>query len=358
MNLSFTRANRFRSWSTVNAWGILAAMFATIASASVARGGEEAGRLPEGPGLAARYAGDQGIARDRDVLFADDFQSGTLAEIVKRWGSAQNPQGKALELVDDGPIGVPGQRALQVTARPGQDTGGHLYTRLARGVDLAFARFYVKFPKEAGYVHHFVHFGGYRPATPWPQGGAGERPRGDDRFTVGIEPFGENGRVPPPGIWNFYTYWHEMKISADGRYWGNALRPVQTQPVPVDRWQCVEVMIKLNRDPQARDGELALWLDGKLAAHLRPGTPRGRWTGLGFQLLQRGGEPFEGFSWRTSTELKINFFWLLHYVTPEALRRNKVQPIEQPNRVRFDHVVVATRYVGPVQPGGGARSAK
>ena len=72
-------------------------------------------------------------------------------------------------------------------------------------------RFYVKFPDPAGYVHHFVHLGGYDPSTRWPQGGAGERPRGDERVTVGIEPFGRNGTRPPPGEWNFYAYWHEMK---------------------------------------------------------------------------------------------------------------------------------------------------
>ena len=47
-------------------------------------------------------------------------------------------------------------------------------------------------------------------------------------------------------------------------------------------------------------------------------------------------------------DLKINFLWLLHYVTPEALRRNKVTTVETPNRVTFDHVVVATDYVGPL----------
>lgn len=311
-------------------------------------GGEPA-RLPEGPGLAAQYPGDQGIARDRSVVFAEDFESAAIPEIAKRWGSAQNPQGRALELVKDAPPGSSGRQALQITAHPGRDTGGHLYTRLARGLDTAFARFYVKFPKPPGYIHHFVHFGGYRPPTPWPQGGAGERPRGDDRFTVGIEPFGYNGRVPPPGNWNFYTYWHQMKISADGRYWGNGLQPVRPAPVPVDRWQCVEMMIQLNSSPDKSDGELALWLDGKLVAHFRPGVPRGRWTGLGFQLLDSGGEPFEGFCWRTHEDLKVNFFWLLHYVTPEALRRNKVDDIEKPNSVRFDHVVVATRYIGLIQ---------
>ena len=49
-------------------------------------------------------------------------------------------------------------------------------------------------PKKPSRV--FVTLGGYRPATTYPQGGAGERPRGDDRITAGIEPWGDYGRYP------------------------------------------------------------------------------------------------------------------------------------------------------------------
>ncbi|MGQ9575333.1 MAG: hypothetical protein ACUVUC_08445 [Thermoguttaceae bacterium] len=324
-------------------------VFGVLAAAS-ALAAQPATKLPEGPGLAARYPGDAGIAQAPEVLFAEDFEQGDLAAILQRWTDAKNPRQEAFRLVEDVPAGSLGRHALQMTARPAQDTGGYLYKRLPRGVDRAFARFYVKFPEPAGYIHHFVHVGGYRPATNWPQGGAGQRPRGDERFTVGIEPFGENGRVPPPGNWNFYTYWHEMKRSADGRYWGNALRPIRPQPAPPGRWQCVELMIQLNSTPDRWDGDLALWLDGKLVAHFYPGAPRGPWTGLGFQLLEKGGTPFEGLHWRTTPELKINFFWLLHYVTPEALRRNQVADLRAENRVLFDHIVVATDYIGPIQP--------
>jgi hypothetical protein len=319
--------------------------------------GVVAGDLPEGPGLAAAHPGDRGVARHESVLFAEDFEVGALGEVEKRWGEASNRGGKALALLEDGPFGG---RCLEITATLHENTGGHLYTRLKRPVDVAFARFYVKFPGDPGYVHHFVHLGGYEPPTPWPQGGAGTKPRGDERFTVGIEPFGRNGRVPPPGEWNFYAYWHEMKVSADGRHWGNGLAPAEPRPVPRGRWQCVEVMLKGNTVPPPRagdreaaperDGELALWLDGKLVAHVRKGSPRTAWTGMGFRLLDRGGEPFEGFSWRRTGKLKVNFFWLLHYVTPEALRRNGVVDPPRTNAVRFDHVVVATAYVGPAAP--------
>jgi len=310
----------------------------------------EPAALPGGFGLSAEYPGDAGIARDPAVLLAEDFEDGTIAELKKRWSDVSNKDGKVLALSEDVPAGGHGKRSIQMTSTLGQDTGGHLYTRLPRGVDKVFARFYVKFPEDAAYVHHFVHLGGYNPSTPWAQGGAGERPRGDERITVGIEPHGGNGRYAAPGAWTFYTYWQDMKISADGRYWGNALQGTRPAIIPRNRWQCVEVMLQLNSTPDASDGQLALWIDGKLQSHFFKGAKRGPWTGLGFRLLDEGGEPFEGFRFRKSNDLKINFFWLLFYVTENAGRQNRVANPPVNNRVWFDDIVVATEYVGPLRP--------
>jgi hypothetical protein len=306
-------------------------------------------RLPHGHGLAAKYPGDRGMAGDPAVLWAEDFEHGDLAALGRRWDNVSNKHGRVLAFSEDVPGASAGRRSLQMTATLGENTGGHLYTRLPRGVDRAFARFYVKFPADAEYIHHFVHLGGYNPPTRWPQGGAGTRPRGDQRLTVGIEPTGGRGRFPAPGIWNFYLYWHEMKISADGKYWGNSLTPARPAIVPRDRWQCVEIMLQCNSAPDNSDGELALWLDGELTAHFAPGARRGRWTGMGFTLLEHEGERFDGFRWRTSNDLKINFFWLLHYVTEQAARHNRVADPGQVNRVWFDDIVIATDYIGPIR---------
>ena len=302
--------------------------------------------LPEGQGLAARYPGDKGIAKDRAVLLAEDFEVGAIPDLAKRWSEVGNAG--ALAFSEMKPEGSQGRRSLEVTATLGKDTGGHLYAPLAEGVDRAFARFYVRFAEDADYIHHFVHMGGLHPQTRWPNPQAGNCPKGDDRFSVGIEPWGDRGASPPPGRWNFYVYWHEMKISADGRHWGNGIRPIEDRLVPKARWQCVEFMIKLNK-PGERDGELALWLDGTLAAHVRKGSPRAEWTGMGFRLLEKGGVPFEGFSWRTSDALKVSNFWLLHYVTENAARQNRVANPAPKNRAWFDDVVVATSYIGPIR---------
>lgn len=311
------------------------------------------GALPEGSGFSAKYEHDRGIDQDPAVLLFEDFESGEIADLAKRWQEVSNKDGQVLSWNTDQPNASSGKRSLQMTSTLGKNTGGHLYRRLPREVETVFARFYVKFPGDAQYVHHFVHMGGYRPATNYPQGGAGDRPRGDDRFTVGIEPYGDYGRFPAPGAWTFYAYWPEMKISADKRYWGNSIPPVKPAIIPREQWQCVEVMLKCNSKPESSDGELALWLDGKLVNHVKPGTPRGDWSGMGFQPLAEGSKdatPFEGFRWRTHPDLKVNFFWLLFYVTENAGRQNKVTPAAE-NHVCFDDIVVATDYIGPTNAG-------
>jgi hypothetical protein len=70
---------------------------------------------------------------------------------------------------------------------------------------------------------------------------------------------------------------------------------------------------------------------------------------MGFQPLASGGTPFEGFRWRKHPELKVNFFWLLFYVTENAARQNNVEP-KPVNQVWFDDIVVATEYIGPTAP--------
>jgi hypothetical protein len=60
------------------------------------------------------------------------------------------------------------------------------------------------------------------------------------------------------------------------------------------------------------------------------------------------GEAFEGFDFRTDERLKINFFWLLFYVTEGNQARNRVREVEKPVVVQFDQVVAATRRIGPL----------
>lgn len=333
--------------------GLLLALCLALASPLAAD--ETRPPLPSGPGLAKDFPGDEGIEKHAAVVWVERFELDDLDQLAGRWENMSNANNAVLALDRDveRPVGSRGTTALRMTAHPatGADTGGHLYTRLPEELERVFARFYVRFgPDPTAYIHHFVHLGGYRPSTPWPQGGAGSRPAGNERFTAGIEPTGANGRLAAPGLWTFYAYWCEMKVSTGGRYWGNGLRMAEDPVVPTETWQCIELMLQLNH-PERRDGELALWIDGRLAGHFHEGSPRGDWTGLGFQLKpadDAGAEPFEGLRWRTDERLKVNFLWLLHYVTDDNLRRNRVGEMPARVPVWFDHLVVARDYVGPL----------
>ncbi len=305
--------------------------------------------LPSGHGLSKDYPGDAGIAHHPAVLIAEDFEHGSLDTLRQRWNEVENKDGRVLEFAADRPGASAGRTSLQVTATLGENTGGHLYKRLDPIRERVFARFYVKFAEDAPYLHHFSGLGGHNPPSNWPQGTAGLQATGDKRFSARIEPHGRYGSIPAPGGWMFYTYWHDMKQSADGGYWGNGLWPEGRPGPPPGRWQCVEMMVKCNAVGQS-DGELALWLDGRLATHIGPGTKTGPWTGEGFEVRPDGQQTFEGFRWRTVPELAVSYFLLSHYVTENAYRQNRVANPPKQNRVWFDDVVIATEYIGPILP--------
>ena len=280
--------------------------------------------LPRGDGLAAKYAGDQGIEAHNGVIFADNFEAG---DWKTRWDSGREDKRGTLSLVDESESHpAVGKRSLKVTATLGKDHGGGL-TEWFESSPTLHVRFYVKFDKNCDYVHHLCRLRGnkgLRGKDKWSGfGGAGNKPAGDERFSTGIEPWGDWGRTPAPGRWNFYTYWHEMKKSGDGRYWGNAFRPAEQSNIPRGRWICVEYMLKHNT-PGKPDGEQAYWIDGEL---------RGHWGGI---------------NWRKSEKLRANAFSLESYVT-DRWTKNKI------NIVYFDNVVIAGEYIGPAgdAPQGG-----
>jgi len=301
-------------------------------------------------GLAAKYPGDRGIEGDPDVVFVEGFEGASAGAVGKRWDNVK--AAGIMSLVPDVPAGSAGKRALLMTHVGGQGTGGHLYRRLlqdnGKGYEQLYARFYVKFAPDCNPIHHFgTHLGGYNPPTRWPQGNAGIRPTGRDRFMTSIEPYGKRWR------WDFYTYWMRMRGNPGGpQHWGNDFVNDPNLRVRRGKWICVEMMVKMNTPVTASNGEQAFWIDGKpwkrdgqVSTHLGPGFPKGKWVHDSFHADPRG-RPFEGFRWRTTRDLAINYLWLSLYITKA--------PRGHVSRVWFDHVVVAKRYIGPLKP---ARSA-
>jgi hypothetical protein len=274
--------------------------------------------LESGDGFAARYPGDQSIRKDPRTIFSEDFEG---RDPFVGWTDRQAPE--CVRLVDQSTHS--GYYALAIDADLKGNRGGHLFKRLRYGQDALYVRFYVSFLSPVEYVQHFVQISADEPARSFPLGGAGVCPDGGARFATAIEPVGVRG-LSAPGAWELHSYWCEMAISDDGKYWGNDFRPEVAIPVASDRWTCVEVMVRANTTPGSLDGAQAFWIDGKLAAG------------------------FEGYRWRTDPKLKLNGVCLRLSMTEEAARRQgSTEPLEKAT-VLFDDVVVATRYIGPQQP--------
>jgi hypothetical protein len=328
--------------------------------------------LPSGPGLSAPYPGDDGIENHPDVVFFENFESGEIDDIAARWSEARNPEGKVISFSDEVPPGSAGRRSLVMTATRGENEGGHLYKAFEAGWDKIHLRFYTKFAGDHGYHHHFAALRGFINPLPYPIGGAGQLAR--DYFSVFIEPTGNEINTapsvqhPPPGIWQFYNYWPEMRSwqspdgVPDGRpnpYYGNSFQPGEAAVLSRGEWTAVELMVKLNTSPEMCDGELALWIDGNPVAYFAPGTPGGYWLQEHFRNDPDHPEaaPFEGFRWRNDMDVKINALWLLHFVsdgsfssTEEFANSNPDYPVNtEKAMVWFDNVIMATGYIGTMK---------
>jgi hypothetical protein len=278
-------------------------------------------------GLAAKYPGDEGIEKDPRVLFVEDFESGDVKEIGERWGEISKAEN--MDLSADGHPGTSGRRSLHIA------NNGHLFTH-TKGTDRLYARLYVKFHPKTGYLHHGVmQLIAYRVPTPWPMGGAGIQPAGDLAFWTELGPVGMSGKIPPPGIFHYYSYWHEMKPDAHGDYWGTSFDVKEQAPIQAGRWYCLEAMLKANSTPETADGEQTFWVDGR-----------------------KIGE-FKGLRWRATENLKINSFWLLYFLTDFAAASQHDTAKDRVNEVWFDDIVLATEYIGPMQgrPANGRKIA-
>ncbi len=314
-----------KATSSIGAGGLLAVLsvLAMLAESATAAIQVTESSLPAGAGIAGRFTADRDLAAHSSVIFAERFESNGYQQ---HWDETRDVKGKVLSLVRLGNGDDPFGQSLQVTSVLGRDTGGGL-TKWFTPVDPVFVRFYTRFAPDCDYVHHFVTLRankGLEGRDRWSGfGGAGLKPEGDGRFSTALEPWGDWRRWPAPGRWNFYSYWHEMTTSPDGKYWGNSFKPDDQPDIGKDRWICAEFMLRHNT-PGAPDGEQAFWIDGKLMGH------------------------WKGINWRTTPGLMGNALTLESYIT-DRWTKNPT------NVVYFDNVVIAREYVGPV---GDGRTAK
>ncbi len=303
-------------------------------------------------GIAGKYPGDRGIGKDPDVVFVENFDGGALDRVLKRWEHVKNKS--ILSISSDVPPGSADRKSLLMTHIGKKSNGAHISRRVLPGYDKLYCRMYVKFDPKCAYIHHFgTKLGGHNPSQKAPGlGGAGTTPSGNKKFISGIEPGGRRW------IWDYYTYWMEMRGSPPrGQTWGNRFIRDPSLKVVRGRWICVELMMKMN-DPGDRNGEMALWIDGRKVSELRKGFPVGTWTWASFRPGMKrngirwskrarkgvpipGGKPFEGFRWRSVKKLNINFVCVQLYITKA--------PAGHVSKVWFDNIVVARKYIGPIK---------
>lgn len=205
-----------------------------------------------------------------------------------------------------------------------------------KGYPQLYFRAFIKLAQDHKKVHHFLSVGGGPVDDYWaPYGNAGCRPNGKRAMGTTVD-FKEGSHET-----FFYTYFPAMTCDpgstcanyADPQQictdcaakdmpctngleccWGNHFTPSPAVPLPLGQWICFEMMIKAN-DIGQKNGEMAYWVDGKLALQVKD------------------------MEFRFDSKLQLNKANLQHYLTTSDAQGHS-------NQVWFDDVVVSTQPVG------------
>jgi len=291
-------------------------------------------------GIAARYPGDMGLAKDTDVIFADDFESWTengTQPPPAGWSMRKNKVSRTVVVpgkVATPAVSGPGAGVLEIacwTEGSGSQVGGmsrklgnynHRNERLGDGYEEVYVRYYLRFDENyRGVQNHGANLGGRdvtRANSAW-VGMAGIRDvssRG--YFYSGLQPYGKQGSQELE--MGFYSYHLDKKGP-----WGENYPVEKKMPIKVGQWYCVERHLKLNavdeKTGDARpDGVEELWVDGQLS--IRKADVR----------------------FRRAPHLRITFFSLETYYHGLPKQFDAAHPI----KVSFDNLVMARKYIGPM----------
>jgi hypothetical protein len=342
------------------------------------RGGPAQGAGP-GEGIAARHPGDAGIARDADVVFADDFEAwgrdGTQPP-AGTWAVRKHPASQVRIVpgkVTRANLSGPGVHVLEMAywKRAQGGTSGGLELLLGNynspkdgkgeGYDELYVRYYLKLGENYKNVgNHGSNLGGRDPSRKsyW-VGQAGVFDVGlVHYFYSGLQPY-PNGKAKDPGVreWElgFYSY-HLDKPDA----FGERLKTQKKVPVRAGEWHCVERHLKLNSVdgdgpaptlPPRPPAEKPKTAAEKQARYAQARADRDRLNEKarrdGLEELWVDGELTcsQKIRYRRSPRLHINYFKLENWypnLPPEYTA-------EHPLTVYYDNVVIARRYIGPIR---------
>ena len=302
---------------------------------------------PQATNLSQKHPGDVGLGSDPAVVFYENFEEASVAAVLARYNSSKHSAGMAL--VADHPPDSPGHHAMQFTSG-GTNPATDLYKSFGAGHDELYLRYYIKYEGAGPWHHSGVWFGGYNPPLPWPYPHAGARPLGDDRYSIGLEPFGNFANSPM----DFYVYWRGMHswkadpTGAVGDYYGNTLVHDAQLLSESGTWVCYEIHLKLNPNPANGAGAvLQLWKNDALVRTFDDTAPLGYWVRDKFCPIDADGSectryrpanPAQGLldqRWRTTSALKINYFWPQNYNTDST-----------DSSMLLDDMVIATQRIG------------
>jgi hypothetical protein len=286
------------------------------------------GPLPSGnTGIAAKHPGDVNIKSDPAVIFADDFESyGSTNDLWNNWSNVYQQQYTRIA-TESGNV-FSGKKALEFKVP-------HQTSEIANAVekvlsptrDTVFVRAYTKFG--SGYNANGSEHNGIAISANYCCPGVPAN--GSNKFYVDVEnSLDYPNDTAEPGYTNSYVYYPEQRDSyGDHWYPDGTVLPYSSTPgnfgsyfvkranftPQVNRWYSYELMVKANT-PGARDGRVAIWIDGNLIAD------------------------FQNLRLRDVNTLKINKVELDLYV--------KNNPSSTDYFKYYDNVVVATSYIGPM----------
>jgi hypothetical protein len=302
---------------------------------------------PAGMTLAQAYPGDIGMATDPSVVWMENFEEGNIAAVMTRYDSHTNLAG--MTLVTDRPASSSGTHAMELTAGGGSPATD-FYKSFGAGYDELYFRYYVKYIGNGPWHHTGLWIGGYDPPLPHPYPRAGQKPAGDDYFSMGLEPVSNPTGLPM----DFYTYWMGMHswrknpTGAAGDYWGNTLLHDPGFHMRSDTWVCYEIHLRLNPDPAHGTGAmLEVWENDRLIRRFDDTGPYGYWVRDKFCPNDADGAECTDYrpvkpllvlldqQWRGTTALKINYFWPQNYNDAGAS-----------SSLLLADMVVATRRIG------------
>ena len=302
---------------------------------------------PSADTLAAKHPGDIGMGSDPDVVFFADFEDATIDDVFAKFSSSYRLNAAGMHLDADVPAASPGHQSLAMSTDP-DHVSTALYKLFPEDYDELYVRWYIKYPAGGAWHHTGVWWGGYADRLEYASPHAGERPVGDDRISISVEPNETvNGSTGANPRLDTYMYWMKMRAGGDGLYWGNATIRKSGFVTDDDQWMCIETHVKLNSDVSSSAGaELDVWKNDVLVQHADASGPLGTWLWGAF--CPQGSDEYActhyaptepavvplDLQWRKSTNLKLNYIW------PQNDTRIGNSTLY------FDHITVAKRRIG------------